>query len=56
MRREDAKSKKVSKGMDTSKFVQKQKASFKSRYQGELAPEKDIVEGFKTPSYKSRYK
>lgn len=38
------------------RFIQKVPGNYKSRYKGNLSPEKDIVEGPITPTYKSRYK
>ena len=38
-----------------SKFIEKAKISYNSRYKGELSPEKDIVEKPYKATYKSRY-
>ena len=53
-RREDYK--KVVKKAKKEKLVAKANENYKSRYKGELAPEKDIVEEFYSTSYKdNRY-
>jgi len=36
-------------------IVQKSSGNYKSRYKGELAPKKDIVDEYHKPSYNSRY-
>jgi hypothetical protein len=54
----EEKSEKSEKGDSVnSKFIEKKQPTYKTRYKGDLAPEKDIVEDYTPGNYKdNRYK